>query len=91
MSPILTKTLAEIYLKQGHLKEAYEIYHALSKKDPFDPEIQKRLKELETYLEPSPRKTSYFFHSKEERIRFLKRWLENIQKRKKGEGEFGSR
>ncbi len=84
MSPILTKTLAEIYLKQGHLKEAYEIYQALSKKDPNDQEIQKRLNELRACIEqPSIEKTPPFFHTREEKIRFLKKWLENIQKRKK--------
>jgi len=83
MSPIITKTLAEIYLKQGHLKEAYEIYQALSKKDPSDPEIRKRLEELKTHLEPSHVELSYSFRSPEEKIRFLKRWLVHIQKRRK--------
>jgi predicted Zn-dependent protease len=83
MSPILTKTLAEIYLKQGHLKEAYEIYQALSKKDPSDPEIRKRLKELKARLDPSPVELSFSFRSPEEKVRFLKRWLANIQKRRK--------
>ncbi|MGQ9508646.1 MAG: tetratricopeptide repeat protein [Thermodesulfobacteriota bacterium] len=87
MGPIVTKTIAEIYLQQGHLKEAYEIYEALSKKDPADPEIQRRLKELKARLEPPSPKASYSLHSPEEKIRFLKRWLANIQKRKKGEGK----
>lgn len=90
MPPILTKTLAEIYLKQGHLKEAYEIYLALLKKDPSDPDLQQRLKELKLRLELRSQKPYYSFHSTEERIRFLKRWLENIQKRKK-ERNFESR
>lgn len=90
MPPIVTKTLAEIYLKQGHLKEAYEIYLALSKKDPSDPEIQQRLKELKVRLELRSQKCYYSFHSPEEKIRFLKRWLDNIQKIKK-ERKFESR
>lgn len=84
MPPIVTKTLAEIYLKQGHLKEAYEIYLALSKKDPSDPEIQQRLKELKVRLELRSQKCYYSFRSPEEKIRFLKRWLDHIQKIKKG-------
>lgn len=68
-----TKTLAEIYLQQGHLQEAYEIYKALAEKDPFDQEIQKKVEELREKLHPSP-------PSKEEKIRHLEKWLANIRK-----------
>jgi predicted Zn-dependent protease len=54
MDRIITKTLAEIYLQQGHLQEAYEIFKDLSEKDPFDPKIEKRVKELREKLHPSP-------------------------------------
>lgn len=75
-----TKTLAEIYLQQGHLQKAYEIYKALAEKDPFDPEVQKKVEELREKLHPPP--LSNFPHpiSKEERIRHLEKWLANIQK-----------
>jgi len=84
MSQIVTKTLAEIYFKQGHLEEAYEIYKTLSGKDPSDPEIQKRLKELKARLGPPPMAPHPSFRSPEERTRFLNRWLANIRKRRRG-------
>ena len=70
MERVPTKTLAEIYLQQGHLQDAYEIFKALSERDPSDQEIKVRLKELETAL------------STEEKVRILKQWLAKIQERK---------
>ncbi len=81
MDRLTTKTLAEIYLQQGHLQEAYEIYKTLAEKDPFDAEIERRLEELREKLkDPS----SGFFSpiSKEEKIRHLEKWLANIRKRR---------
>ena len=75
MDHMTTKTLAEIYLQQGHLQEAYEIYKTLAEKDPLDAEIQKRLEELTEKLHPSPL-------SREEKIRHLEQWLVNIRKRR---------
>jgi hypothetical protein len=75
-----TKTLAEIYLQQGHLQEAYEIYKTLAEKDPFDQEIQKRIEELKEKLYPSPPLNFPYPLSKEERIRLLKKWLATIKK-----------
>ncbi len=82
MDRMVTKTMAELYLQQGHIQEAYEIYKALAEKDPFDPEIQGRVKELKEKLHPSP--SSKFSHplSMEERIRYLEKWLANIRKRR---------
>ena len=82
MEHMTTKTLAEIYLEQGHLQEAYEIYRALAEKDPFDPEIQKRLEELKERLHPSPPSSFPSPLSKEEKIRHLEKWLANIRKRR---------
>jgi tetratricopeptide (TPR) repeat protein len=82
MKPMATKTLAEIYLKQGHLQEAYEIYKALAEKDPFDTEIRKRLEELREKLLPSPPSSFPSPLSREEKIRHLERWLANIRKRR---------
>lgn len=82
MDRMVTKTMAELYLQQGHLQEAYEIYKALAEKDPFDLEIQDRVKELKAKLHPSsPPKFSYPL-SMEERIRYLEKWLSNIRKRR---------
>jgi tetratricopeptide (TPR) repeat protein len=83
MDEIATKTLAEIYRKQGDLQKAYEIYKILSEKDPSDPEFQRKLNELGKVMglshpspPPSPR-------SREEKIRFLEKWLTHIHERKK--------
>ena len=82
MGRMITKTMAELYLQQGHLREAYEMYQALAEKDPFDPEIQERVKELEDELHLStPPKFSHPL-SAEERIRYLEKWLANIHKRR---------
>jgi hypothetical protein len=83
MDRIITKTLAELYLQQGHLQEAYEVYKALAEKDPFDPEIQKRVKELREKLHPFPPPNFPFPLSREERVRHLEKWLANIQKRRR--------
>jgi len=82
MERMVTKTMAELYLQQGHLQEAYEIYQALAEKDPFNFEIQERLSELKEKLQPSP--PPKFSHplSMEERVRYLEKWLANIRKRR---------
>lgn len=82
MDQIVTKTLAEIYIQQGKLQEAYEIYRALLEKNPSDLEIQKRLDELSEKLKASPPSTGPLTDSTDDKIRFLKRWLVNIQERK---------
>ena len=82
MGTIITKTLAEIYLQQGYLKEAYEIFKALSERDPFNPEIRKRLKELEQMLSHSSPIIYPSDLSDDGKISLLKRWLHNIQKRR---------
>ncbi|NWF92641.1 MAG: tetratricopeptide repeat protein [Syntrophaceae bacterium] len=82
MVRIITKTLADLYYQQGHLKKAYEIYQALSEREPDDKEIQIRLRELGEKLGIStrPEKSS---PSTEEKIRALERWLANIRQRKR--------
>jgi len=46
MEPMKTKTLAEIYIKQGHLREAYDILMDLAGKDPSNQELRQRMTEL---------------------------------------------
>ena len=82
MEPMATKTLAEIYLQQGHLQEAFEIYKALAEKDPFDPEIQIKVEELREKLHPSPRSNFPRPLSREERLRHLEKWLATIRKQR---------
>ena len=87
MDRLMTKTLAEIYLKQGHLQEAYEIFCTLAEKSPEDADLQKRVKELSeklsliTSLRPSVTPTP------PEKIRLLQQWLANIRERKKRDGK----
>lgn len=83
MDDIATKTLAEIYVKQGHLRKAYEIYKVLSERDPSDAEMKARLNELEQALNPSYPSAQSFPSSREEKIKFLERWLGRIHERKK--------
>jgi len=78
----MTKTLAEIYLQQGHLQEAYDIYKTLAEKDPSDAEIQKRLEELREKLDPFPFSSFPSPLSREEKIHHLEKWLSNIRKRR---------
>jgi AraC-like DNA-binding protein len=77
-----TKTLAEIYLKQGHLREAYDMFRDLAQEDPSDPELKDRVAELKKRLGFD--QPSYFRSapSGEERLRTLEQWLANIRKRK---------
>ena len=82
MDRMATKTLAEIYLKQGHFQKAYEIFKALAEKDPLNREIQERLKESKEKLYPPP--YSQPLQSTDEKIRYLEKWLANIRKRRRG-------
>lgn len=82
MDRLVTKTLAEIYLQQGHLQEAYEMFEALLEKDPSNKEIQEKLRELTEKLKTSPNVPPPA-SSKSEKIRLLERWLSNIQERRK--------
>lgn len=44
--PIVTRTMAELYLQQGHLAPALDIYHELAARYPDDEEIRSRIEEL---------------------------------------------
>ena len=45
-----TKTMAEVYAKQGYTAIALDIYKRIFQKNPSDLEAQKRISELETKL-----------------------------------------
>ena len=83
MDRMATKTLAEIYLQQGYLQEAYQIFKTLAEKDPNDAEIKHRLEELSKQLSPPSPPPHPPLHSKGEKIRFLERWLVNIRERRR--------
>jgi thioredoxin-like negative regulator of GroEL len=76
--------LAEIYLKQGDLRKAYEILKVLSEQEPSDKETQQKLIELSERLGVAPPPLHPADHAKEERIRILKKVLNNIRERRKG-------
>jgi thioredoxin-like negative regulator of GroEL len=84
MDRMITKTLAEIYLKQGDLRKAYEILKVLSEQDPSDKETRQKLIELSERLGLSPPPLHTADHAREERIRLLKKVLTNIRERGKG-------
>jgi hypothetical protein len=83
MDRMITKTLAEIYLKQGDLRKAYEIFKVLSEQDPSNKEVQAKLTELSERLGLSPPLIPPADRSSEEKIRILKKVLTNIRERRK--------
>ncbi len=46
----LTRSLAEVYAKQNHISMALEVYRRMKEQNPADPEIEKRIIELEESL-----------------------------------------
>jgi len=82
MERLATRTLAEIYLQQGHHQEAYEIFKALLEKDPSNKELQDKLRELKEKLTLPP-SNPRLSPSKEEKIRLLEKWLTNIRERRR--------
>ena len=82
MDRLLTRTLAEIYLQQGHLQEAYEIFKSLSEKNPLDTELQDRVRELEGRLEGLPSRQNPANPVLEKKKQALEKWLANIRDRR---------
>ncbi len=83
MEQIVTKTMAEIYLRQGLLQEAYDILKILSERDPSDLEIKMRLEELSGQLNSSPPLIDSPLHPTRAKVHVLIRWLDNIRKRRR--------
>jgi hypothetical protein len=44
---VVTETMAEVYLRQGHVSEALEVYRELGRRSPSDIGVQHRIIELE--------------------------------------------
>ena len=82
MDQIMTKTLAEILMQQGHFEEAYEIFKALSEKDPSDTEIKEKLEELSEKIRRFSPLTDQAIRTTQEKISGLEKWLVNIRERK---------
>ncbi len=83
MEKLKTKTLAEIYSRQGHLREAYEILQGVAQEDPADQEVREKLKVLGEELALSSPSVQQPPFSGKEHLKFLEEWLSNIQKRRK--------
>lgn len=52
--PIVTATMAELYVEQGHVGQAIEVYRELLERNPGDARLRGRLAELEREAEPEP-------------------------------------
>jgi tetratricopeptide (TPR) repeat protein len=51
----VTETMAELYIQQGHLESALEIYRKLVEQRPNEPELADRLRAIEDRLFAAPR------------------------------------
>jgi Xaa-Pro aminopeptidase len=87
MDQLASKTLADVYMKQGHFHEAYEILKSLSEKYPSDVGVRMKLEEAKEKLGLP------FFQLRApasppgEKIQVLEQWLSNIRKREKTQGD----
>ena len=68
-----TLTLAELYLRQGHLAMAEEVLEAVLKRDPRQEKAAERLDEVRAMLHPELRVSRFT-----PVIGELNRWLDNI-------------
>ena len=79
---IATKTLAEVYLAQGHPRKALEIYRELLKREPSNTQVREAVRQLRRMIAPSPGPTINT-QSQEltrmEKIRNLEQWKQRIQ------------
>jgi len=87
MDQLASKTLADVYMKQGHFQEAYEILKSLSEKDPADVEIRMKLEEAKEKLGLPFFQLRAPASPPEEKIKALEEWLANIRKREKTRGD----
>lgn len=72
--PVLTETMAEVYARQGLFDEAREIYQQLLMRRPGDPELERRLADLEARavpVRPKPRGEFFAAASGEDSVRKL--------------------
>jgi hypothetical protein len=56
-TPFVTETMAELYVQQGHLDQALEVYRKLVNLHPNDAALAARLREIEAKLSPAARET----------------------------------
>jgi tetratricopeptide (TPR) repeat protein len=53
-APFITETMAELYIQQGHLDSALDIYRRLVDQRPDEPELRERLRAIEDRLFGAP-------------------------------------
>lgn len=75
--PLATPTLAEIYLQQGLMQKAIEVYREILKGDPGNLEVILRLSELEPKPVPSPDPAAMLAARK---VEALSGWLTAIRR-----------
>jgi len=79
------RVLADLYLEQGHSREALAIYEELSRADPSDTEISRLRAEAASRIpdpaEVPPARADPDTSRRQLRIQALKRWLSVIQTR----------
>jgi hypothetical protein len=58
-APVLTESMAELYVRQGHLAEAINVYQQLAARQPDDRRLHDRVRELQASLSAGGRRLSY--------------------------------
>jgi tetratricopeptide (TPR) repeat protein len=80
-SDFYTTTLAELYMKQGHVDMASEVLGGILKKDPQNALVANRLKEVRALLNSGIQEEQSLSASHNEGvIQELTRWLKNIDR-----------
>lgn len=80
--PLLSTTLASLYMSQGHYQEAAEVYQKLLALDPSDEESRQGLEKALQHLAPgNALEPSNPDDSKSKKTRRLQSWLDSIRKK----------
>lgn len=58
-APVLTESMAELYVRQGHLAEAIHVYQVLAERWPNDFRLQEKVRTLQAALAAGSRRPSY--------------------------------
>ena len=87
MDQLASKTLADVYMKQGDFQKAYEILKTLSEKDPSDVGIRMKLEEAKEKLGLPALHLRTPASPPGEKLQVLEQWLANIRKREKNRGD----
>ncbi len=58
-APVLTESMAELYLRQGHVAEALNVYRVLAERQPGDLRLQEKVRALQASQAAGNRRLSY--------------------------------